>query len=119
MGSFSLGEFITIAVVALIVFGPRRLPEVARKAGELLTRARRAAADLRKEFDAEYREIAEPISDLRRDLRAFSSEMGDTARGAMGAIEEATDKPQSGPGPGSQPDADDPAPEAEDEAEDE
>ncbi|NNC75935.1 MAG: twin-arginine translocase TatA/TatE family subunit [Acidimicrobiia bacterium] len=106
MGSFSLGEFITIAVIALIVFGPRRLPEMARRAGELLTRARRAAADLRREFDDEYREIAQPITDLRRDLKSFSAEMGDTARGAMGAIEEA-DKPQSGPGPAGDPEPED------------
>lgn len=100
MGSFSLGEFVTIALFALIVFGPRRLPEMARRLGQILTRARRAAADLRREFDAEYREIAQPITDLRRDLRSFGAEIGDTARGALGAIEEEGDKPTSGPHPG-------------------
>ena len=36
MGNLGLGELIVIAVVGLLVIGPKRLPEVARGLGEAL-----------------------------------------------------------------------------------
>ena len=40
MGSLGTGEILVIVLVALIVFGPERLPEITRKAGEWLAKAR-------------------------------------------------------------------------------
>lgn len=50
----SLGplEILTVLVVALVVFGPTRLPEIARTVGKTLAELRRAANDLRSEFEA-------------------------------------------------------------------
>lgn len=39
-------------VIALIVFGPRRLPEIARSMGKSLAEFKRHASDLRSEFEA-------------------------------------------------------------------
>ena len=43
-------ELITIAVVALIVFGPEKLPDVARTVGKTLGEVRKVASDMRAEF---------------------------------------------------------------------
>ncbi len=43
-------ELVVILVVALIVLGPRRLPEVARALGRALAEFRRATSDLSEEF---------------------------------------------------------------------
>ena len=40
-----------IAVVALLVFGPKRLPELARSLGRGLAELRRASSDLRRSVD--------------------------------------------------------------------
>ena len=40
MGSLGTGELVVIVLVAIVVFGPRRLPELARKAAELIKQAR-------------------------------------------------------------------------------
>lgn len=41
-----------VAVIALIVFGPRRLPEIARTIGKTLAEFKRQATDLRSEFES-------------------------------------------------------------------
>ena len=44
-------EILVIAVVALIVFGPEKLPEMGRKAGSFVANVRRMSNDMRSEFD--------------------------------------------------------------------
>jgi Tat protein translocase TatB subunit len=46
-------EIMLVAVVALLVFGPEKLPEMARNVGRTATQLRRMAADLKEEFNAE------------------------------------------------------------------
>ena len=55
MGFFGMGvqEIVIIAIVALIIFGPDRLPEMASQAGKLLRDARKMTADLQGEFERE------------------------------------------------------------------
>jgi Tat protein translocase TatB subunit len=45
-------EIMVVAVVALIVFGPQRLPEIARSIGRALNELKRQADDIRSEFEA-------------------------------------------------------------------
>lgn len=49
---FNIGpaEMIVILVIALIVFGPKRLPEIGRTVGKSLREFRRASQDLKNEF---------------------------------------------------------------------
>ena len=44
-------EILVVLVVALVVFGPERLPEMARKVGRATNELRRMAADVKSEFD--------------------------------------------------------------------
>jgi len=54
---FDIGfwELILIAVVALLVIGPERLPKVARIAGLWMGRARRTLASVKEEIDRELK----------------------------------------------------------------
>lgn len=52
-GSLGLPEILFILVLALLVFGPRRLPEVGRTVGRALGEFRRATGDLKRSFDQE------------------------------------------------------------------
>lgn len=49
----SFSETIFLFVLALIVFGPKKLPEIARQAGKLLAELRRASNEFRSQIDAE------------------------------------------------------------------
>lgn len=44
-------EILVLTVIALIVFGPQRLPEIGRTIGKTLAELRRMASDVRSEFE--------------------------------------------------------------------
>jgi sec-independent protein translocase protein TatA len=56
MGPIGFPELIIIFVVALIVFGPRKLPELGRSLGKSLAEFKRASNDLRNTLDEEIRQ---------------------------------------------------------------
>ena len=78
LGSVGFGEIMLIALVALIVFGPNRLPEIARKIGELMAKARNATQDLTSTLDAEYGDTAAPIKDLKGEYDATKQQLKDS-----------------------------------------
>jgi sec-independent protein translocase protein TatA len=59
---FNIGptELIVILIVALIVFGPKRLPEIGRTLGRSLQEFRRASNDLRQEFERQVESPTPP-----------------------------------------------------------
>ena len=59
-GSIGFPELIVIFVVALLVLGPRRLPEMARTLGRTLRELRRTVSDLQSSFDLEKEFETEP-----------------------------------------------------------
>ena len=75
MGSLGTGEILVIVLVAIIVFGPHRLPEISRKAGELLAKARQMASSVTQTIDAEYGDLAAPIKDLKGEYDATMSDV--------------------------------------------
>jgi sec-independent protein translocase protein TatB len=65
---FGIGptELIVILVIALLVLGPKRLPELAAGLGKGLAEFRRATADINAELDEARRTIEEPARDATR-----------------------------------------------------
>ncbi len=53
MFGIGMGELIVILVIALLVVGPKRLPELARALGRGLSEFRKAANEVRNTIDAE------------------------------------------------------------------
>jgi len=59
MGSVGVPELIIIFVVALIVFGPKKLPELGKSLGKGLAEFRKASHELRSTIEEEVRNIEE------------------------------------------------------------
>jgi len=57
MGSIGLQEMVFIFVVALLIFGPKKLPELGRSLGKGLSEFRRASSELRSSFEREMENI--------------------------------------------------------------
>ncbi len=56
MPSIGFGEILLILVLGLVIFGPKRLPEIGRTVGRSLREFRRAASDLRSDIEADVNE---------------------------------------------------------------
>lgn len=55
LGSIGMPELIIIFVIALIIFGPRKLPELGRSLGKSLAEFKRASNELRSTLEEEIR----------------------------------------------------------------
>ena len=71
MFDVGFSELIVIAIVALVVIGPERLPKVARTAGLLLGRLQRYVNDVKADINREMQ---------LDELKALRAEMQDSAR---------------------------------------
>lgn len=84
---FDIGffELLIIAVVALLVLGPERLPRAARFAGLWVRKARAHWYSVKSEFERELaaedmrQSIAKPVEDIRRDVADVRASLQDVA----------------------------------------
>lgn len=73
MFDVGFSELILIAVVALIVIGPERLPKVARTAGALIGRMQRYVANVKSEVEREMQ--FEDLKKLQQEIQSQSQEL--------------------------------------------
>ena len=55
-GSLGTPELILIFIIALVVFGPRKLPELGRSLGRGIAEFKRASSDLQRSLEDEIRQ---------------------------------------------------------------
>lgn len=89
MFDVGFAEVLVLLVVAVVVFGPDRLPEFARQAGRLVRRlrllARSAQDDLRRELGPEYADLRLSDLDPRAAIRKHILDAADEADEEMAA----------------------------------
>jgi len=70
---FGIGvpELLVILVVALIVLGPKRLPEVAKSLGKAFAEFRRATSDLSEELNEARAALEEEVRMAERQARTI------------------------------------------------
>src|SRR6266853_1943242 len=82
MFDIAWGEFVVIAVVALIVIGPKELPAVLRAIGQWTTKIRRMAAEFQGQFqealrEAEIADLKKEVDNLNDAAKGFTSQFDD------------------------------------------
>lgn len=98
---FGIGptELIVILVIALLVLGPKRLPELAAGLGKGLAEFRRATSDINAELDEARRAVEEPAREAARagqpDRRVSRARRDSPAAAAATAATAATVMPPS------------------------
>jgi TatA/E family protein of Tat protein translocase len=71
---FSIAHIAIIFVVVLVVFGPEKLPELARNFGKIMGEFRRATGELRTTFEGHMRDL-----ERETELRAARQKAADPA----------------------------------------
>lgn len=69
---FGGGEILIILLVILIVLGPKKIPEFAKKAGQVMRYIRNATDDIKREINKETEEIQKPFKSAYQSANAFS-----------------------------------------------
>ncbi|MDP3259972.1 MAG: Sec-independent protein translocase protein TatB [Thermodesulfovibrionales bacterium] len=64
MFDIGMQELILIFIVALLVFGPKRLPELGRTIGKGMAEIKKAMYGVKEQIDSELHDIKDPMSHL-------------------------------------------------------
>ena len=76
----SVPHMIVVFVIVLVVFGPQKLPELARGLGKLMAEFRKASTDFKSAFEEEMR-------DLERQAREVERRKADAASASAAAAQ--------------------------------
>ena len=69
-GNIGLPEMMIIMVVALLVFGPKKLPEVGRSIGKAMREFKKSTEEIKEKFEEQIRadEFKTIQDDIKKDL---------------------------------------------------
>ncbi len=75
MGPVGVQEMIVIFLLALVLFGPKKLPELGRTIGKALTEFRRAQSELKATLDHHMSELERENESLKDITRGVNNEI--------------------------------------------
>ncbi len=105
----SAGELMVILLVAFIVFGPSRIPEIARKIGRGMNEIRRASDEIKREISKEsrklekdmdsegspYRDIKQAADDIKKDFEDVAKPLNETFNNPSGSVPQNKKPPET------------------------
>ncbi len=73
-GNIGLPELMIIMVLALLVFGPKKLPEIGRTIGKAVREFKKSTDEIKDKFEEqirveEFKSLKDDLKDLKKDLR--------------------------------------------------
>jgi len=74
MGPLGYPEMVFIFFLALILFGPKKLPELGRTVGKAITEFRRASNELKSTFDREMKSLEQETESFKEVANQYQSD---------------------------------------------
>jgi len=102
-GSIGGFELLVLAAIGLLVFGPKRLPEIGRTLAKGLNELRKAAGDMRASLEKEadlgpVKQVAGDLKDtIQREAGRFLRGLDEETRAVAGAVND-REEPKREPG---------------------
>jgi sec-independent protein translocase protein TatA len=103
-GSIGPAELVLIFVIALLVFGPKKLPEIGRQVGKALREFKKTSEEIKGRIEEEIE--ASELKDIRKDIQSGVDEFRKTVEQAATEVKSVpediakdTDKHETGEGP--------------------
>ena len=75
MGQLGFQELLLIFVVALLVFGPKKLPELGKSLGKGLKEFKRATNDIKSSWEEQVRDVEKEVSDTTEELKNLEKDL--------------------------------------------
>ena len=75
MGTVGVQEMIVIFVIGLVLFGPKKLPELGRTIGKAITEFRRASNDLKATFEREMQTLERESQSMSQVAQVTASDI--------------------------------------------
>ena len=72
MGDLSLGEIFVIFIAVVVLFGPKKIPQIARELGQGIRKMRGAVEDIKQEIMKETED--NPISEIQKEIEKVKEE---------------------------------------------
>lgn len=91
MPNLGFQEIIVIFVIALLVFGPRKLPELGKSLGKGLREFRKATSDLKSSWEEQVRDIDKDVKETRRDFSKIGQDVRNDVRNTIHQPDKKTD----------------------------
>jgi TatA/E family protein of Tat protein translocase len=66
-GNIGLPEMMVIMAIALLVFGPKKLPEIGRSVGKALREFKKSTEEIKDKFEEQIR--ADEFKDIQNDIK--------------------------------------------------
>jgi sec-independent protein translocase protein TatA len=94
-GSIGPAELILIFVIALLVFGPKKLPEIGRSVGKALREFKKTSEEIKGRIEEEIE--ASEIKDIRKDIQAGVDDLRSGVRSFTAEVTAESEAPKSEP----------------------
>jgi len=75
MGQLGFSEMLVIFVVALLVFWPKKLPELGKSLGKGIREFRKATNELKSTWEEQVKDIENPLTDVKRDINSMGQDL--------------------------------------------
>ena len=75
MGPVGVQEMVVIFLVALVLFGPKKLPELGRTIGKAITEFRRAQSELKATFEHHMKELEKENESIKEVTQSYTNEI--------------------------------------------
>ena len=102
MGNIGFPEMVVIFVLALLIFGPKRLPELGKSLGRGIGEFKRASSDLRNSIEREIESaqipqnpIKEAVADMRKAVNDASASASRPLPDASKSLTAGSDAPKA------------------------
>jgi sec-independent protein translocase protein TatA len=75
VGPFGLFELVFIFVLALLIFGPKKLPEIGKTIGKGMREFKKATNDLKSNWDEHLKDVESPVQDLKDSFNEVQADV--------------------------------------------
>lgn len=89
------GEILVVLLLVLILFGPKKIPEIARTFGKAINEVKKVQRDINTEINRYAAEVEKPAKQITQDIEGYRKGINEQINKAMGDDDSDTVRPNT------------------------